>query len=316
VDVGSVEDEAPRAARHGDRPGVRPQEPRASSERDDAADSVADGAHGHNADQALGGGALGVLSETTDVRRVPHRGHGDPVLTRARHGPLDREHRRVLTEPAMSVDQSADAAVAYEDGSRRGHDDALVHVAHVLRNADHAVGVVARQVRADQVARELRRHIGVRAHAAGDGGHELAHWIGRTEHGGRVIGHGRSLRFENMMAASIIARRLPMCAGPDRNVWSAWPSRTLGAVHRRRRRGVTGTHARQEGPVTDWSAGFEAGWLRVEPPPGPRRDAHGVLTTTPRPPGRRPPRPTLKAVGGRPGGRSARASSIITRRPR
>ena len=60
----------------------------------------------------------------------------------------------------------------------------LVGVADVLRHADDAVGVVAGEVRADQVARQLRRHVGVRPHAPGDGGDELAEGIGRAEHRG------------------------------------------------------------------------------------------------------------------------------------
>ena len=160
--------------------------------------------------------------------------------------------------PRWASTRRGDPAVLDEDGARRGHDDAPVHVADVLRHADDAVRIVAGQVRAHQVAPELLRHVGVRAHAAGDGGDELPHRIGRAEHGGSVIGHERGLRSGKMMAPSIIARRVAGARGSN----ASRPAR-------------------------------------------------------PAPSGRRPRRALpLGPSGGRPPGRSARASSITMRRPR
>jgi len=95
----------------------------------------------------------------------------------------------VLPEPTPRVDEGSDLALPGEHRAGRGDEEAPVRVADVLRDADHAVGVVTGEVRADEVARHLRRHVGVRAHASDDGDDELTEGIGRAEDGHRRIGH-------------------------------------------------------------------------------------------------------------------------------
>jgi hypothetical protein len=163
--------------------------PRSAAERHDPADSGADRAHGHDSDQALGRRALAIFAEPADVRGVADRDHRHAVLPRARHRPLEGEHGRVLAEPAVGVDQGRDRALPRNDRPRRRDDETAIRVAHVLRHPDDPVGVVTGEIRAYQVPRELRGHVGVRAHAPGDGGDELAEGIGRAEHRGLRIGH-------------------------------------------------------------------------------------------------------------------------------
>lgn len=95
----------------------------------------------------------------------------------------------MLAEPPPSVDEGGHRSLPREHRTGRRDEKAPVGVTDVLRDADDAVGVVTGEVGADQVPRQLRRHVSVRPHAPGDGGNELVEGIGRTEHRGFRIGH-------------------------------------------------------------------------------------------------------------------------------
>ena len=97
--------------------------------------------------------ALGILAEPADVGRVPDRHHRHPVLRApARCAHSSANIVECWPNPRRASTSAATVPPRVEHGTGRGDEQALVGVAHVLRDPDDAVGVVTGEIRADQVA--------------------------------------------------------------------------------------------------------------------------------------------------------------------
>jgi len=76
-------------------------------------------------------------------------GGRDPELAGSPGDPLHRQRGGAVAEAAAGVDHADGTRLPDQLGGRPRHQGAAVGLRHVLRDAEHAVGVVAGQVGAD-----------------------------------------------------------------------------------------------------------------------------------------------------------------------